>query len=753
MDFTPIFALYGRELANILEENIHNSHCIHIEEYPARKGEHAAWPQWIAPALKQALIDSDISALYTHQVEAAEHAWAGENIIISTGTASGKSLSYLLPILTCLNQDSGSCALYITPTKALNNDQIRRTTELIREAGLDISTAAYDGDTPDHARAAIRSMCGQQSTIIYTTPEMLAASLLGNHQAWASFWSRLRYVVIDECHSYRGIFGAHMSLLIHRLRRVAGIYGDKMQFILASATSSRPKEHAELLTGLPIYAVTEDTSPRGNKSIIFWEPARKEEQSFETLRPFIVETASVTKVVIAEGARCIVFMRGRQAVEAINSLIKDPQVASYRSGYLPEDRRALETALEEGALKALISTNALELGIDIGGLDVVIIAGYPGTITSFWQQAGRAGRQNQSSAVIFIPRNQPLDNYLIQHPEALLHKPLEIVRFQKNNPAILADHLNNAACEKPLSLEDIDFFDTSVEFLDSLPSLRKRVRDGQSLWYPKEKINVGLRGQDTSIFHIVCVEDGRILGTIDRHKAYYETFPGAIYLHQGQSFIIEDLFLENNLALAQPIEPQWRTYPLSETNIRIVGAVEEEPLSLMVHPVIVHKQVSSYLKKDSHGRILDVVPLDLPEEILETQAVIFSMDPSITQACSAEELPGALHALEHAMIALLPLIATCDRWDLGGLSTDFHEQTLRPTIFIYDAYPGGAGFAEAGYDNFYHWLKATVDMIQKCPCSKGCPACIQSPKCGNNNEFLNKSGAITVGSAILDYLL
>ncbi|MDO4911430.1 MAG: DEAD/DEAH box helicase [Corynebacterium sp.] len=741
MEITPVPSDYGSEFIDLLSSALPDSTALHVFHRPASPSTSADWPSWAHPLLIDALANRGISRPYSHQVIAADSAWSGQHTVISTGTSSGKSLAYLLPVLSSLATEHGT-ALYLTPTKALGVDQVQNTARLIRESALPIAAHSYDGDTDLGVRSAIRNAAKRSSQILFTNPDMLQASILGNASAWAPFLSRLRYVIVDECHAYRGTFGAHVALLLRRLRRLSRSIPT---FILASATSANPADHATRLIGLPVRAVTEDGSPHGPQDIVLWRPAEEEIEGELVPRELVLETALVAKELLAAGARTLVFMRSRRGVEVTNNIISNPRVKAYRAGYLPEDRRYLESALESGELLGLISTNALELGVDIGGLDAVISAGYPGTVTSFWQQAGRAGRRGQHSLVVFIPRNQPLDRYLLTHPEALVDKPLEHTRFQTNNPHILGPHLLRAAAERPLTLADCELFDITEDFLDSLPDLRRR---GDS-WYSLANPQISIRGESATQITIVDLEDGRVLGSIDAARAAAETHPGAYYIHQGETFLIEDLSFEDNLALARPASPEWRTRPLSSTEVTILEDLPDRP-GLYHGAIRVTDQVTGYIKT-LHGRIIDTIDLSMPAQTLTTRAVFITIPQLILDIVPPEDQPGALHALEHAMIGLLPLLATCDRWDLGGLSTPLHLQTQLPTIFIYDGYAGGAGFADTGFELWTTWLSATVTLIENCGCTSGCPACIQSPKCGNNNDPLSKQGAIALGHALLDW--
>lgn len=775
----------GEELSAAITERFPGSTCTYTTTLPPQPARYGDWPEWVHQPLREHLIDGGIRRPYIHQAACAELAHAGSNVVLATGTSSGKSLGYQLPILSDLAEDPTACALYLTPTKALGSDQLAVAGQLCRQVpGLGgIHPAPYDGDTPTEARSGIRD----NSRLVFSTPDMLHVSVLANHQRWARLLRHLRYVVVDECHTYRGVFGANIALVLRRLLRVAAHYGAAPTVILASATSHDPAEHAGNLLGQPVTAVTEDGAPTGARTVMLWEPGFLEgvegENGAPVRRAASTEAADIMATVVAGGARTLTFVRSRRQAEIVAmrtveelAFLGRPEfgerVASYRAGYLAEDRRRLERQLDSGDLLGVATTNALELGIDVGGLDAVVTAGFPGTVASFWQQAGRAGRRGQGSLVLLVGRDEPMDTYLIHHPEALLGRPVEKTVFNPKNPYVLRGHVYCAAVEQPLSDADVAALDAGdiVAELADLGLLRKRPRG----WFAVDRAHddelptpdtahtaVSLRGGSGDEVLIVDGTDGRLLGTVDSARAASQVHPGAVYLHQGETFVIDELDLEDLVALARPDTPEYTTYARSETDIRVVSepgadeTVNPSPgLWVANVDVEVTDRVTGYVVKLPDGTVLDSVPLQMPPQTLLTRAVAYTLDPSALSAMGidAAGTPGALHAAEHAAIGLLPLLATCDRWDIGGVSTALHADTGMPTVFVYDGHPGGAGFADTGFARFREWITATFEAVRSCGCESGCPSCVQSPKCGNGNNPLSKAGALRLLGAMTTML-
>lgn len=780
----------GEELVEHLVERFPESELTHSTTLPAQPASYAEWPEWVLPELRAALEEQGVGKLYAHQVTVAQAAWKGRDVVISTGTSSGKSLGYRLPILSRLAQDPTACALYITPTKALGSDQLRAVLEFTQGIAAlhDVHPAPYDGDTPTEARAGIRD----QARFIFSNPDMIHSSLLGAHQRWARVLRHLKFIVIDEAHAYRGVFGANVALVVRRLLRLCAHYGSRPVVIAASATMRDPARHAARLTGREFLPVTEDGAPTGARTVALWVPGFMEgiegQNGAPVRRAATTEAAWMMAALVAQGARTLTFVRSRRAAETtalraaeeLSGRLGRPdfarRIAAYRAGYLAEDRRALEQALDDGSLLGVATTSALELGIDVGGLDAVVTAGFPGTVASFWQQAGRAGRRGQGSLVVLVARDEPMDTYLVHHPEALLGRPVEASVFNPANPYILAGHVYCAAVEKPLSDADVAAFraEDVVHDLAQQGLLRRRPQGwfaaplpaGSSELTPETAHTaVSLRGGSGEEVMIVDSSDGRLLGTIDSARAVSQVHPGAVYLHRGESFVIEELHLgggdgsasaEPGVALAVPKAPDYTTQPKSTTDIRILSEADDlvnyaPGLWVASLEVEVTDKVTGYQVRLPDGSVGEDIPLDLPEQRLVTRAVAYTIDPLALAAMgvTAGRTPGTLHAAEHAAIGLLPLIATCDRWDIGGVSTAQHADTGLPTVFVYDGHPGGAGFTEEGFRRFPEWIKATFEAVRSCPCESGCPSCVQSPKCGNGNNPLDKAGAIALLGALV----
>lgn len=770
----------GAELIEDLRTAMPNSTVTHIRHVPARLSTPADWPQWLLPSLRETLRRGGVVKPWSHQAETAQHAWEGRDVIVATGTASGKSLGYQLPILTALAEDPTATAVYLAPTKALAQDQMQALARLCAATPelADVMVATYDGDTPPEARRAIR----EQARIIVTNPDMLHASILGNPKRWTRLLKTLRYLVVDECHVYRGVFGAHVAMVLRRLLRLVpgagsgagpSVAGAELgtpgpTVIMASATSVDPAAHARRLTGRAgVAAVTEDGSPAGERTIALWEPGFLEgvegEHGAPVRRSANSEAAEVMARVIAEGARTLSFVRSRHGAEIVALAAAEElggmgrtedaaRVAAYRAGYTPEDRRYLEKALDEGELLGVAATNALELGIDVGGLDAVVAAGFPGTIASFRQQAGRAGRRGQGALVVLVGADDPMDTYLIHHPSDLLDREVENTVFDPHNPYVLADHLVCAAAERALSDAEIaDWHGEAVaEHLISRGVLRRRPHGVFADLQAAEQIHgqVSIRGGAAGQVAIVESESGRMLGTVDEARAVSDVHPGAVYVHQGETYLVDELDLSAGVAWLHRASPEYSTRVKRDTDIQILRTRGTRQLAegvwLADLNVEVSHTVTGFTKRLPGGEIIDNVPLDYPPKRLRTRAVAYTVAPDVLLDLGLPEptWPGALHAAEHAAIGLLPLIATCDRWDIGGVSIVQHPDTGLPTVFVYDGYTGGAGFAEKGFADFGRWMAATAEAVGACECEAGCPSCVQSPKCGNGNDPLFKTGAL-----------
>ncbi|WP_200904027.1 DEAD/DEAH box helicase [Nocardiopsis sp. RV163] len=737
----------------------------HIEHVARNDGVSGDWPVWTAPHLVERLADRGITGPWSHQAEAADLARSGRDVIIATGTASGKSLGFLLPAVDAV--DAGGTVLYLSPTKALAQDQLRWITDLSLPG---MRTAVYDGDTSSEERSWVR----EHGNYVLTNPDMLHHGILPRHGAWARFLRRLRYVVIDEAHRYRGVFGSHVAQILRRLRRVCARYRSRPVFVLASATSGSPAESATRLTGVPVTAVSRDGSPRPGVSVALVEPELTDltgEHGAPIRRTAPSQAAEMLADLVRDGVRTLVFVRSRQGAEVValttQRLLSERgdhalagRVAAYRGGYLASERRELEEALRSGEILGLASTNALELGVDISGLDAVLIAGWPGTLASLWQQAGRAGRRGEDALAVFIARDDPLDTYLAHHPEAIFGRPVEATVLDPENPHILGPHLCAAAQELPITKDDFDLFGATTEGrlaeLVERRLLRRRPRGW--FWTSNERASdlADIRGSGGPPVQIVDTGSGQLLGEVDEPAAHGTVHPGAVYLHQGDTYLVDDLDLDEGVALVRPAEPPYSTWARDTTDITVRSVLRREqwPGGATVYfgEVQVVRQVVGFLRRDVRtGSVLGEQSLDLPERTLDTRAVWWTLPAEGEERLRREDvgLLGAAHAAEHAAIGLLPLLATCDRWDIGGVSTSMHADTGGLTVFVYDGYEGGAGFAERGYAAAREWLSATRAVIADCECDQGCPSCIQSPKCGNGNEPLSKAGALRLLDEVL----
>ena len=721
---------------------------------PAREGRSEPFPDDLDPRVASALVSVGITSLWRHQAEAWEAARAGGNLIVTTGTASGKSLAFNLPVLDLLAREPKSRALYLYPTKALAQDQSRA----LHEFGLKgVKPAIYDGDTESERRWQIRKW----ANVVLTNPDMLHVGVLPHHDRWGDVLSNLRFVVVDEAHVYRGVFGSHVGNVLRRLRRLARAYDAEPQFVLASATIANPAQLAESLLGAPARVIEGDAAPKPERTVALWNPELLDPEL--GIRASALGDASRLLAGFASrGLRTICFAKSRKAAELIHRFAAErvdvataKRLAPYRAGYTPAQRREIEARLVSGDLLGVSATDALELGIDIGSLDCAISVGFPGTVSSLRQQWGRAGRRGHGVAVL-VASEDALDQYFMREPETLLSRTVEAAILDGANPRVLDGHVLAAAFEGPLDAADAETLGPeALERAPLLPELKRT--DAGYVWAGKDypAARVMLRSGEPDSFTVVEGEEGTVLGLVERSRAYSTVHEGAIYLHLGEQYLVRALDLEARTAVVTPARVDWYTQAKKETQTAIEEPLRlESRLGLALHfgRVSVTEQVVAYQRKSiSGGDTLETVPLALPETSFETEAVWFS--PTAAQLEGIDEMPrllSALHAAEHSLIALLPLWAMCDRWDIGGLSTNVHFQTGLPTIFVYDGHSGGVGITERGFERFEGWVEDTARMLAGCPCAAGCPSCVQSPKCGNLNEYLDKEAALTLLRRLLD---
>ena len=739
----PDELLAGEELAYLTTE-------------PAREARLAPLPAELDDRVRKALAARGIDELFTHQRDAWDAVARGEHVVIATGTASGKTLGFNLPVLDALARDPKTRALYLYPTKALAQDQARALNGL-RPPGSRVRSAIYDGDTPSEQRWQIRKW----SNLILTNPDMLHVGVLPHHDRWGDVLSNLAFVVIDEAHVYRGVFGSHVGNVLRRLRRLAHVYGAEPRFLLASATIANPGELAHALLGVEATVIDDDGAPRAERTIALWNPPLLDEELGQRASA-LGEASRLLAELVARERRTLAFGKSRKAAELVHRFtverLGDRELAKrlspYRAGYTPAQRREIERRLVEGELLGVAATDALELGIDVGLLDAVLSVGFPGTVASLRQQWGRAGRREHGLAVL-VASEDALDQYFMREPETLLNRRVEAAILDHTNPRVLDGHVRSAAFEAPLDDDDREILgDAALVRAAELPELKKTPRG--YVWngrdYPAAR--VPLRSTSPDAFTVVDVESGSMLGLVERERAYSTVHQGAIYLHLGEAYDVLELDLDARTALVQPFSGDWYTQAKKETNTAIEETLRSERrlgLDLSFGRVSVTEQVVAYQRRSIRGgEPIDLIALDLPETTFDTEAVWYL--PEAEQLGASVRMPkllGTLHAAEHAMIAILPLWAMCDRWDIGGLSTNVHYQTGRPTVFVYDGHSGGVGITQRGFEIFEGWVQDTAKLLAGCPCDHGCPSCVQSPKCGNLNEPLDKAGALELLQAML----
>lgn len=703
-------------------------------------------PEAISARLNAAGIDR----LYRHQVAAIERIRSHEDVVVAAGTASGKSLVYQLPIAEAIERDSDACALLLYPTKALTRDQLRGVSRLGSD---ELVSAVYDGDTDTESRRWIR----RHANVVLTNPDMLHVGILPNHGSWRRFLANIRFVVVDELHVLRGVFGSHTAHVLRRLRRVAAANGADPVFVFTSATIGNPGELASGLVGRTVAVVDQDTSPRGPRQHLIWNPELEDPETGRRASSLGAATRIFSDLV-SHDVSTILFARTRKATELTYRWARDrldddrrERISSYRAGYLPEERRQIEHRLFAGELLGVTATNALELGIDVGGLDATIASTFPGTIASYRQQSGRAGRGTELALNVLVAGQDALDQYYAANPDRLYRGVPEAAVVNPDNPAIADAHVQCAAHELPLEPADRIYFGPSFE--ETVNRLVQEgslgIRDGRVFWPGGRSPAGGMDLRSAGARRYVIVdESGDLLGSVDEDRAFAQCHRGAVYLHRGDGYLVDRCDIALGEIRVRREEVPYYTQPKTEKDLVVTGLGDHQTIgdiTVRRGLVTVSSQVVAFQRKlISTGATIDTERLDLPVRRLQTEAVWYEIpEETIAEAgIDAGSAPGALHAVEHAAIGVLPLFAICDRWDVGGLSAAAHPDAPAGVFFIYDGYDGGIGIATLAFAAAERHLEATVDLIAACPCHRGCPSCVQSPKCGNFNEPLDKDGAI-----------
>lgn len=738
-------------LSSLLKSERYGPQVVAHRTLPPAKPTFAKVLPPVNPSLIEALQETGIQKLYSHQADAIELILKKKNVLVATPTASGKSLIYNLPVFDSLITNPNAKALYLFPLKALAQDQVKNIEtfaallpEYFDRMGRG-AAAIYDGDTSSYWRKKIRE---NLPGILVTNPDMLHLSLLPYHDIWGSLFSNLTYVIIDEVHTYRGVFGSHMAWVIRRLKRICRLYGSDPVFILSSATVGNPKELGENIINAPVRTVTVSGTPKPPRNIALLNPY----DSAPYAATMLLEAA------VRRGLRTIVYTQSRKMTELITMWtgkrttdLKD-KIASYRAGFMPEDRRQIEQRLGDGSLLGVISTSALELGIDIGNLDICILVGYPGSMMATWQRAGRVGRSQQESLVILVGHEDALDQYFMRHPEDFFSRPVEAVVLNPDNTSIAKRHLTCAAAEAPLTPDDPICTSRSTEQLLTELTLQGHLlcaADGKT-WFAARKYpqrNVDLRGGGTR-YQIRDISSREIIGEIDGHRAMKECHEGAIYLHMAQSWLVHKLDLEGHEVLVKPLQPHYFTRPVANKTTEIIETYATKNIgSTHIHfgSLRVTETISGYRRYLlGSQKVIGYAPLDLPPQEFETEGFWVLIPQALQQQAEQKQIHfmGGIHAMEHAMIALMPLLVLCDRNDIGGISHPWHEQIEQPAVFIYDGHSGGVGLSQKGFSLITQLLRKTLEAVRDCPCETGCPSCVHSPKCGSGNRPIDKSACL-----------
>ncbi len=722
---------------------------VHLEHIASRPADYRNLV--LPPRIEKILRKQGIERLYSHQVRALEALRRRANVAVVTPAASGKTLIYNLCLLETLLKDPGARALYIFPLKALAQDQLQTIKEFAEEGELEARAEIYDGDTSTYKRAQIRK---EPPSVILTNPDMLHLGILPYHGSWQDFFRGLKVVVIDEVHTYRGIFGSHVAGIIRRLRRICRYYGANPQFILSSATIGEAKVFVETLSGLPCEVIKESGAPASAKSFLFWNP----------ISSIYREAQDLFLECLKRDFKTIVFTKARKITELIHQWIieENPdlegQISSYRAGYLPEERREIERKFFSEELKGVISTSALELGIDIGGLDVCILVGYPGTVMATWQRAGRVGRKERKALLVMMGLSDALDQYFLSHPREFFRSGYETPIIDPFNPRIFAEHLLCAAAELPLSSEDEKMFSPGMSRILKILVARGQILRKGKKWFsrsrrPQRRISIRSIGQS---YTIIGSLEGKVIGGVSETRVFQECHPGAIYLHKGKQYQVVKLDPEKKNVYVEEVDSDYYTECTTVEEVEILEETKKKELTqftVKLGRVKVTSQVVSFEKKRTATQVLlGEHPLSLPPQVFQTYSLWIEISPSLVSSIHKEglDLAGGIHALEHASISLFPLFAMCDRWDVGGVTYPFHFQTGEATIFIYDGYPGGVGLAGRAYEVVEKLLEAAFRLIGDCPCERGCPSCIQSSKCGNRNKPLDKEAALKIISGLTE---
>jgi DEAD/DEAH box helicase domain-containing protein len=695
-----------------------------------------------------------VDRLFRHQVEALQKIRQGAHVLVATPTASGKSLIYNLSVLEALLKNPGSKALYLFPLKALEQDQLKSLSLLLKNFGeRKITAGIYDGDTSPFRRKQIRTKVPE---ILVTNPDMLHTGILAYHRSWEKLFENLTFVVLDEVHTYRGIFGSHMNQIIRRLKRLCALYGARPQFILLSATVNNPKVFGESLIEEPVEVINTSGSPRSGRHLLFMNPASSPNFSAARLFTHCVQN----------GFRTIAFTQARKITELIHVWVSRlsphlrSKISSYRAGFMPGERREIESKLATGELLGVVSTSALELGIDIGHLDICLLVGYPGTMINTWQRGGRVGRSVRESLIILLAKPDALDQYFIKHPDQFFERPFESALLDPHNPFVVEAHLPCAAAEKSLTLQDSRWWPRDLSLhLENLETkgLLTRTVEGEPAWFPvrtnpHQRVNIRGVGESFTIFE---EETGQAVGTVDGFRAFKECHPGAVYLHRARQHLIRVLDLEKRDIIALPTGLHYFTRALSDKETEILEVLESKPAGQFIvreGRVKVTERVTGYEKRALPGQeLLGVFPLELPAQTFESLGFWVEIENPIQHFVERKGLHfmGGIHAIEHAAIGIFPLFALCDRNDIGGICYTHHPQIGKSAIFIYDGYPGGVGLAQHGFEVVQELLEQTLDHLKTCGCEDGCPSCIHSPKCGSGNKPLDKKAA----EIILEFLL